>query len=144
MENSRQVAQYPASGTRVLMFRGDTLVFTLSLSHPQKGNAWLRTNIGHANIAREEIVKEVDENQPPLGMDWFDLPMQRTGGGDFKIRVPLCEVGHFEAKCFFLPQDASRPLWPEGTNVAINVEPADTCCANIIYNAFVRQFGPIE
>jgi predicted glycogen debranching enzyme len=142
MENSRQVIQHPASGARVLMFRGDTLVFTLSLSHPQKGNAWLRTNIGHANIARKEIVKEVDENQPPLDMDWFDLPMQRTGGGNFRIRVPLCEVGHFEAKCFFLPQEASRPVWPEGPNVAINVEPADTCCANIIYNAFVRQFGP--
>lgn len=142
MENSREVVQHPASGTRVLMFRGDTLVFTLSLSHPQKGNAWFRTNIGHANVARKEIVKEVDENQPPLGRDWFDLPMQRTGGGNFKIRVPLCEVGHFEAKCFFLPQEASRPVWPEGPNVAINVEPADTCCANIIYNAFVRQFGP--
>ncbi|MDP2643499.1 MAG: amylo-alpha-1,6-glucosidase, partial [Desulfobacterales bacterium] len=32
--------------------------------------------------------------------------------------------------------------WPAGPNVTINVEPADTCCANIIYNVFVRQFGP--
>jgi starch synthase (maltosyl-transferring) len=24
------------------------------------------------------------------------------------------------------------------------VEPADTCCAHIIYNAFVRQFGPTK
>ncbi|MEK6193329.1 MAG: alpha-amylase family glycosyl hydrolase, partial [Deltaproteobacteria bacterium] len=36
----------------------------------------------------------------------------------------------------------TRPVWPEGPNVVINVEPADTCCSNIIYNAFVRQFGP--
>ncbi len=29
-----------------------------------------------------------------------------------------------------------------GPNTVINVEPAETCCANTIYNAFVRQFGP--
>jgi starch synthase (maltosyl-transferring) len=142
MTNSHPVIQHPASGTRILMFRGDALLFTLSLSHPQKGNAWLRTNIGYAGVARREIIKEVDENQPPLGRDWFDLPMQRSGDLNFKIRVPLCEVGHFEAKCFFLPGGEKRPIWPEGSNVSINVEPADTCCANIIYNAFVRQFGP--
>ena len=142
MENSRPVIQHPATGTRLLMFRGDTLLFTLSFSRPQKGNAWLRTNIGHAEVARREIIKEVDENQPPLGRDWFDLPMEPTGDRKFEIRVPLCEVGHFEAKCFFLPKGKVRPIWPEGPNVAINVEPADTCCANIIYNAFVRQFGP--
>jgi predicted glycogen debranching enzyme len=142
MENSSQVIQNPASGTRVLMFRGDTLLFTLSLSLPQKGNAWLRTNIGHANVARREIIKEVDEDQPYLGREWFDLPMQCTDDHNFNIRVPLCEVGHFEAKCFFLPKGETRPVWPEGPNVVINVEPADACCANIIYNAFVRQFGP--
>jgi starch synthase (maltosyl-transferring) len=142
MENSRPVIQNPATGTRLLMFRGDTLLFTLFLSHPQKGNAWLRTNIGHADVARKEVIKEVDKNLPPLGRDWFDLPMQRSGDDNFEIRVPLCEVGHFEAKCFFLPKGKARPVWPEGSNVAINVEPADTCCANIIYNAFVRQFGP--
>ncbi|UCD30964.1 MAG: glycogen debranching enzyme N-terminal domain-containing protein, partial [Desulfobacterales bacterium] len=49
---------------------------------------------------------------------------------------------HFEAKCFFLSAGGADPVWPEGPNVSINVEPADTCCANIIYNAFVRQFGP--
>ncbi len=142
MKNRHPVIQVPATGTRILMFRGDMLLFTLTLSHPQKGNAWLRSNIGHADVARKEIIEEVDENLPRLGRDWFDIPMQQTGDLNFKICVPLCEVGHFEAKCFFLPKGEKRPVWPEGPNVAINVEPADTCCANIIYNAFVRQFGP--
>ena len=31
---------------------------------------------------------------------------------------------------------------PEGPNTIINVEPEDICSANIVYNAFVRQFGP--
>jgi hypothetical protein len=43
--------------------------------------------------------------------------------------VPLCEVGHFEAKCFFLKKGESMPVWPQGFNSVINVEPA-TCCGN--------------
>ena len=74
--------------------------------------------------------------------DWFDLPMKKIDEVSFRITVPLCEVGHFEAKCFFLKEGDVNPVWPEGTNTIINVEPAGTCCANIIYNAFVRQFGP--
>lgn len=136
------VTQNPAPGTHILMFRGDTRSFILSLSRPQEGSAWLRTNIGHAKVARREMIREVDENQPPLGRDWFDLPMKRIDDQSFKITVSLSEVGHFEAKCFFLRKGETRPVWPAGPNVAINVEPAGTCCSNIIYNAFVRQFGP--
>ncbi len=124
------------------MFRGDIRSFTLSLPNPQKGSAWLRTNIGHAEVARGEIIEAVDKNHPPLGRDWFDIPMKRVDGRSFKITIPLCEVGHFEAKCFFLGEGETRPVWPDGPNVVINVEPAGTCCSNIIYNAFVRQFGP--
>ena len=56
--------------------------------------------------------------------------------------VPLCEVDHFEAKCFFLKKGESTGVWPQGSNSVINVEPADTCCGNIIYNDFVGLFGP--
>jgi hypothetical protein len=48
------------------------------------------------------------------------------------------EVGHFEAKCFFLKKGESTVVWPQGSNRVINVESADTCCGNIIYNDFVR------
>ena len=142
MDNSNWVIQDPAPGTRILMFRGDTRSFTLSLAHPQEGTAWLRTNIGHAKISRDEIIREVHNDEPPLGRDWFDIPMSRVDDRKFMIILPLCEVGHFEAKCFFLSEGEAGPVWPEGSNVVINVEPADTCCSNIIYNAFVRQFGP--
>ncbi|MFZ0482775.1 MAG: amylo-alpha-1,6-glucosidase [Desulfobacterales bacterium] len=142
MKNSNSVIQNPVPGTRILMFRGDTRSFILTLAHSQKGSAWFRTNIGHAKTTRKEIITEVENNRPPLGRDWFDLPMKRIDDQRFIITVPLCEVGHFEGKCFFLPKGETRPVWPEGPNVVINVEPADTCCSNIIYNAFVRQFGP--
>ena len=126
MDNSNWVVQNPAPGTHLLMFRGDTRTFTLTLSHAEKGSAWLRTNIGHARIVRAEIFGDVRRNEPPLARDWFDIPMKRSGNRRFQVTVPLCEVGHFEAKCFFLKKGESTPVWPPGSNCVINVEPADT------------------
>ncbi len=133
--------QEPAPGCRMLKFRGDTLTFNLTLDRPRQGSAWLRTNIGSAKVIRKEIVRDVHSEKAPLGWDWFDRPMVPIDKRRFRITLPLCETGHFEAKCFFLEKGASQPAWPPGANLAVNVEPADTCCANIIYNAFVRQFG---
>ncbi len=137
-----KIVQDPAPGTRILRFCGDTLTLTLELPQSQSGTAWVRTNIGHAKTIREEIIGEVEKNEPPLGRAWFDIPMQRTDDRRFEVILPLCEVGHFEAKCYFLKEGDVQPTWPPGLNAAINVESADACCANIIYNAFVRQFGP--
>jgi starch synthase (maltosyl-transferring) len=137
-----QISQHPEPGTRCIQFRGDTPTFTLTLSAPLPGCAFLRTNIGHAEISREEIIRNVHEEHPPLGRDWFDIPMKQIDDRMFQITVPLCDVGHFEGKCFFIQKNTTKPIWPAGPNTTLNVEPADTCCANIIYNAFVRQFGP--
>ena len=137
-----QLIQDPAPGTRMVRFCGDTLNLSLRLPQSEAGTAWVRTNIGQAKIIREEIIREVEENETPLGRAWFDIPMQRIDDRSFKVTLPLCEVGHFEAKCFFLKKGEVQPIWPPGANTSVNVEPADVCCANIIYNAFVRQFGP--
>ncbi len=142
--------QTPIPGTRILLHRGDIIHFSLTLDPAQRsegrswagGNAWIRTNIGRARITRQEVIREVENKEPPLGRDWFDIPLRAVDERCFEGRLGLTEVGHFEAKCFFLPQGATEPLWPEGPNVEINVSPARTCCANMIYNAFVRQFGP--
>jgi glycogen debranching enzyme len=107
-----------------------------------QGSAWIRTNIGHAQVTRTEIIRSVDQQETPLGRDWFDIPMRRVAEGRFEVRLPLTAVGHFEAKCFFLEEGQASPVWPPGVNTALNVEPADACCGNIVYNAFVRQFGP--
>jgi len=73
MNNSISITQFPAPGTHLLLFRGDTITFTLLLSCKVKGCAWLRTNIGHAGISRREIIREVHHDEPPLGRDWFDI-----------------------------------------------------------------------
>jgi len=90
MNNSDRIIQNPAPGTRVLLFRGDTKIFTLSLPREENGSAWLRTNIGHAEIARKEIIREVLNDEPPLGRDWFDIPMSRVDDLCFQVTL------HFE------------------------------------------------
>jgi len=142
MKIDNNLAQQPSPGTRLVKFRGDTLTFTLTLPHSQTGSAWVRTNLGHARLSREEIIREVEHDETRLGRDWYDIPMHQIDEKNFTATLPINEVGHFEAKCFFLKKGDLSPVWPEGANVAINVEPADACCANIIYNAFIRQFGP--
>ncbi len=134
--------QWPTPGEHVLKFRGDTIAFTLELNHAVAGRAWLRTNLGQARTVRKEIIRAVTHDEPMLGHGWYDIPMTPITSRIFKLQLGIYETGHFEAKCFFLPLHEKTPIWPSGDNVCINVQPADTCCANMIYNAFVRQFGP--
>ncbi|MDD2604335.1 MAG: amylo-alpha-1,6-glucosidase [Desulfobacteraceae bacterium] len=134
--------QEPAPGQRLIRFAGDVLALRLRLPEPMPGTAWIRTNVGRAAIRRGEIIASVEAHRPFSGHDWTDVVMRPLDELTFEARLPLVEIGQYCAKCFFLPEGSDQPLWPPGDNVAIKVEPADTCCANIIYNAFVRQFGP--
>lgn len=104
--------------------------------------ALLRTNLGNAAMRLAAIRNEVDQDKPYLGEDWQDLPMAQVAADRFSITLPLLTPGHFEAKACFLPAGSDTPVWPAGGNLVINVAPAGTACANTIYNAFVRQFGP--
>jgi predicted glycogen debranching enzyme len=142
MDKGFHLIQKPAPGIRMVKFCGDNVIFSLTLPHPQIGSAWIRSNLGQAGIIRKEIIRQVERDETPLGRAWFDIPMQRVDERSFIARLPLSECGHYEAKCFFLQENQMTPIWPHGPNVLINVDSADACGANIIYNAFVRQFGP--
>ena len=135
------ISQMPEPGRRLQKFKGDLLTFELTLNRPLSGNGWVRTNIGHADIARREVIRHVENDETPLRKDWFDIPMRRVDDHRFRLTLPLIEVGHFEGKCVFFETGSIDPIWPQGPNTVINVQPSDTCAANIIYNAFVRQFG---
>ncbi len=137
-----QIRQTPSPASRVVRFRGDIVRFELHLETALAGAAFVRTNLGQARVIRREIIRNIELNEAPQGRDWYDIPMSESAEGRYEVAIPLNEVGHFEAKCLFIPEGQGEPLWPSGPNAAINVEPADTVCANIIYNAFVRQFGP--
>ena len=142
MDQKKQLIQNPAPGRRMVKFCGDVVVFTLELPHSQDGTAWVRTNIGQAKVIRREIFRQIEQDETPLGRAWFDIPMKRIDPQSFRVTLPLCESGHFEAKCFFLQKNEMSPSWPQGPNTVINVDSTEACCANVIYNAFVRQFGP--
>ncbi len=135
--------QSPDPGTRRLFHAGDTLTVKLFSGQPHEGTAWLRTNLGRAHLRRRELIDHAERRAPILARDWHDLPMSATATpGVFEIQFPLFETGRFEAKTFFLPADGGKPAWPDGDNLVIKVEPSLAFCANTLYTAFVRQFGP--
>jgi hypothetical protein len=47
MRIDHELKQYPAPGTRIVKFRGDTLTIHLSLPQSRNGSAWIRTNLGN-------------------------------------------------------------------------------------------------
>ncbi|NOX33780.1 MAG: transmembrane fusion protein [Deltaproteobacteria bacterium] len=141
METLPSVTQSPVPGESRVMYCGDCARFTITLSTATKGRAFVRTNLGSAVVGRKEIINRVEKNEIKLDEAWYDIEMEPESDLVFTIVLPLHETGFFQAKCFFAPEKSQVPVWPQGKNCIFNVEPAGTCCANIIYNAFTRQFG---
>lgn len=133
--------QAPHPGEFLRHFCGDVIRFTLTVPSSAAGTCWLRTNVGRAAVRHDEVVRHVEHDRPIWAGDWHDVEMVRESDELFGVSVPLTEVGVFEAKAFFLRDGSTEPVWPGGRNTTIKVEPSDTCCANTIYTAFVRQFG---
>ncbi len=137
-----RVEQSPHPGSHLVYYRGDIAIFSLRIDSPVAGRAYLRTNIGNQEVRRTEIIERIETNKAILSRDWHDIEMKQDEPGLFSLRIPLCEVGRFESKAFFIPDGKSTPIWPGGDNIVIKVAPATTRAANSIYSAFVRQFGP--
>jgi predicted glycogen debranching enzyme len=121
--------------------RGDCVIFRLSTSSKDEGAAYLRTNIGRAAVKRQEIIDFTEKDKAILDRDWHDLPMLQKDENCWEIKLPLVEVGCFEAKCWFLRSADNKQLWPDGDNFRLKVEPSGNLCGNTIYTVFTRQFG---
>ena len=141
MGSRLSLTQSPPPGESRVMYCGDCVTFTLTLSTPGPGRAWVRTNLGSAVIARNEIIHRVENDEIILDEAWIDIEMSKENDSVYTVVLPLHQTGFFQAKCFFVPEKKAIPVWPPGDNCIFNVAPAGTCCGNIIYNAFVRQFG---
>ncbi len=127
----------------IIYYRGDAVTFHCRVTPPIPGNAFLRTNLNHAAFIREEEIVFTETGRPRPDRSWRDLPMKPGDTpGEYELTLPLCETGFFEGKCCFMPSGGERLLWPEGDNLILKVEPEFTAGGNLIYNAFVRQFGP--
>ena len=119
---------------------GAVVTFRLEGLPEIPGKAVLRTNLGRAEQHRTEIIQHTQHNKPILNLDWHDIELEQKGSCA-EITLPLVEVGVFEAKCCFIPDAPSPLLWPDGGNIRLKVESADSVAGNTIYSAFVRQFG---
>jgi predicted glycogen debranching enzyme len=144
-------AMVPAPGELLKRFVGDRLRFTLADRDgqpPAPGwRAMLRTNLGRAELLRQEIIQAQTRAVPVAGASWRDLPMKRDESG-WWLELPLTEVGHFKAKAY-LVDPRGWQHWPEGRDVGISVHPDSYRTANSIYCAFTRMFdqpskGPSE
>jgi hypothetical protein len=129
------------SPARKIFFAGENISFELHCPQTLSGYAVVRTNLGRVALFRREIIAHTEENLSVSGMDWHDIPMEKASPNSWRLTLPLTEIGTFEAKCCFIPDDGSKIKWPDGDNFVFKVEPAATVCANSIYSAFVRQFG---
>ena len=135
--------EFGLTDSRRIFYAGECVKFFFRSSEPfPVGKAFLRTNIGMIAIRRKEIINEVEKNQRCVGRDWHDLELKAVGRNCFELELILTETGIFELKPFFAPAaENSALLWGDGENLKIKVEAADNFGANLMYTAFVRQFG---
>ena len=131
------------SPCRNIFFAGETVCFKLTgVPETLRGRAVVRTNIGRAAMRRRELIERTENNRNLRNSDWHDVEMQMTGNpGEFTVTLPLPEVGCFEAKCCFLPEDNTPALWPSSANFQLKVSPAVNISGNSVYCAFVRQWN---
>ena len=139
-----KLLMYPAPGERLSRFVGDRLRF--SLRHAENGarpDGWrtaLRTNLGRASSMRDELITSVQARRPPTHLSWRDIPLTWQDG-EWRVELPLTEVGYFQAKAYALDPDGWQH-WPDGPDIGVAVQPNACRTANTIYCAFTRMFGP--
>jgi starch synthase (maltosyl-transferring) len=133
--------QTPEPGKYLIFREGDFMNVYLIVRESLKGIAYLRTNLFNPEIKREEQIARTEKETPGKFQEWGDIPMTKESEYRYRLALPLDSIGFFEAKAYFIPESEREPLWPEGDNLLIKVEPADSVISNSIYCAFVRLFA---
>ncbi len=134
-----ELQMQPAAGERLVRYVGERVSFTLS-GASDAHRVFLRTNIGRASAIRRGIIQQIQEPQVQVEASWRDVLMRREGDV-WKVEFALAEVGWFQSKAYALNEDGQQE-WPKGDNLGLSVHPNDSRCANTIYCAFPRMFGP--
>src|SRR5579884_2744107 len=133
----------PAPGERLRRFVGDRIRFTLSAGEnslaSQGCRAYLRTNLGRAEMLRQEIIQAHTRKIAGAGGSWHDIPMLAEDG-QWQLELSLIEPGYFKAKAYLVDLQGWQH-WPEGPDFGISVHPDSYRTANTIYCAFTRMFG---
>src|SRR4051812_25106569 len=112
----------PGAGGRILRYVGDRVRFTLAVPEAREGwKAVLRTNLGRAQAARNELIASLGGGRTFAGLSWRDIPLVPVDGG-WELDLPLTEVGWFRAKPYAVDPDG-RQHWPDGDDIGIAVHP---------------------
>ncbi len=139
----KRLIMNPLPGERKVHYVGDYIKFRLQIENSapiEPGwQAFLRTNLGRASMARKEIINAHFKKIPLFGASWHDIPM-RVEGNEWVVQIPLTEVGFFKAKAYARDVRGWQH-WPEGPDFGLNIHPDHCRTGNIIYCAFTRLFN---
>lgn len=134
---------HPWPGERLLRFVGDSVRFSLRGAGdrplPPGWRARLRTNLGRADLVRNEVIGSHAGKLPLASASWRDIPMHEEEG-QWRLDLCLVEAGYFKAKAYAIDAQG-RQFWPDGPDVGLSVHPDRYRTGNTIYCAFVRLFG---
>ncbi len=134
---------YPATGQQVLRFVGDRVTFSLSGADggtlPKGWRAYLRTNLGRAQVLRQEIIHAHTGRLSLENAAWHDIPLNQVDG-KWQRDFCLSQTGYFSAKAY-ARDERGWQHWPNGPDVGVSVHPDAYRSANTIYCAFPRMFG---
>ncbi|MBT7535519.1 MAG: amylo-alpha-1,6-glucosidase, partial [Verrucomicrobia bacterium] len=133
----------PAAGDCQVAYVGDWARFEIrpndSQHRPETHTAFLRTNLGRADVLQKEIMQRTSGKNALALFSWQDIPMPWQQDC-WSIQLPLAQVGYFRAKPYLLNSDHHQ-IWPEGSDSGVSVHPNFTRSANTIYCAWIRLFG---
>lgn len=130
----------PEPGRRFVRHAGDLLEVELR-GVPEGWSARLRTNVGRAESRRSEVVAAGFSGHPIANASWRDIPLLPSGGGVWRLALPMTQAGYYQAKAYAMdPQGYQH--WPDGPDIGISVHPSWTRTSHPIYCAFPRMFGP--
>lgn len=125
---------------REFFYAGDSITVEVSGLPSLPGCAVFRSNLPGVRQHRRELIAHHEKGSDLQDLDWCDIVIPGKGPRR-SITLPLTEVGIFEGKCCFIPDNGSPIIWAAGTNFKFKVLSASAIGGNTIYAAFVRQFG---
>ncbi|MBR7138247.1 MAG: glycogen debranching enzyme N-terminal domain-containing protein [Lentisphaeria bacterium] len=123
-----------------IFYAGESITVELANIPDIPGKAVFRSNLYGAGQRRNEIIRHHETGAPFQDLDWHDIEIPGSGATR-SVKLPLTDVGIFEGKCCFIPENGSPIIWCQGGNVRFKVTAASSIAGTTIYAAFVRQFG---
>ena len=130
-EFSSLMLQQSITPRREIFYAGDSITIELVNLPPVSGRAVFRSNLPGRKQRLREIIRHHDEGRQFQDLDWHDIELPGEGRKR-SITLSLTEIGIFEGKCCFIPDDGSPIIWCQGENFRFKVLAASAIGGNTI------------